>query len=46
MIANCYKHKGWVTALSVLPEGKAFFSSGNDSTIVTYNGYYYIKKLY
>lgn len=38
MVAHCYKHRGWVTALCSLPEARAFFSSGNDSTIVTYNG--------
>ncbi|CAF5127687.1 unnamed protein product, partial [Rotaria magnacalcarata] len=38
MITNCYKHRGWVTALCALPEARAFFSSGNDSTVVTYNG--------
>ena len=38
MTKHCYKHRGWVTALCALPEARAFFSSGNDSTIVTYNG--------
>ncbi|CAF3091307.1 unnamed protein product [Rotaria socialis] len=37
MITNCYKHRGWVTALCAFPEARAFFSSGNDSTVVTYN---------
>ena len=42
MIQNCYKHRGWVTALCALLEARAFFSSGNDSTVVTYNGKYSI----
>ncbi|CAF0968850.1 unnamed protein product [Adineta ricciae] len=37
-IQHCYKHKGWVTALSSLPSSRIFFSAGNDSTIVTYYG--------
>ncbi|CAF2703911.1 unnamed protein product [Rotaria sp. Silwood2] len=37
VLQHCYKHRGWVTALCSLPEARAFFSSGNDSTIVTYN---------
>ncbi|UJR37707.1 hypothetical protein I4U23_030402 [Adineta vaga] len=37
-IHHCYKHKGWVTALSSLAAARVFFSAGNDSTIVTYNG--------
>ncbi|CAF0782811.1 unnamed protein product [Rotaria sp. Silwood1] len=37
LIQHCYKHRGWVTALCALPEARAFFSSGNDSTVVTYN---------
>lgn len=41
MIQNCYKHRGWVTALCGFPEARAFFSSGNDSTVVTYNGEYH-----
>ncbi|CAF0729498.1 unnamed protein product [Adineta steineri] len=36
-IHDCYKHKGWVTALSSLPAAKVFFSAGNDSTLITYN---------
>lgn len=38
IIQHCYKHRGWVTALAALPESRSFFSSGNDSTLVTYNG--------
>lgn len=37
-IHHCYKHKGWVTALSSLASARVFFSAGNDSTIVTYYG--------
>jgi len=45
-IHHCYKHKGWVTALSSLAEARAFFSSGNDSTLVTYNGEFHNQSFY